>query len=53
MCPNCGTRVDADGWVVTVGAKEGAVLTVDHTCPECGAGFWYDPDDEDEPQDPN
>jgi ribosomal protein S27AE len=51
LCPNCGAPVDADGWVVTVGAKAGAVLTADHTCPRCGAGFWFDHDDEDEPQD--
>lgn len=48
-CRNCGSPVEADGWVVTLGAKDGAVLTDDHSRPDCGARFWYDPDDEGEP----
>ena len=37
-CGNCG-RPLIDGWVVTIGPKEGARLTDDHVCPECGARY--------------
>ena len=42
-CGNCG-RPLIDGWVVTIGPKEGARLTDDHVWPECGARFWHDDD---------
>ncbi len=47
-CLNCGAPI-ADGWVIhTGGPKEGAVLTSDHVCPDCGAPFWHSDEIEDE-----
>ncbi len=49
QCPNCGTPT-VDGWVIYTGVpKEGAILTSDHVCPDCGAPFCDDDDDEDNP----
>jgi len=47
VCANCGRPAADDSvWVVTTaGPKDGATLTEDHRCPECGAAFWYDRDD--------
>jgi hypothetical protein len=42
-CGNCGTPV-VDGWTVIIGPKEGARLTEDQVCLQCGTRFWYDHD---------
>lgn len=44
-CINCGTP-QADGWVVTFGAKVGALLSEEGQCLTCGAAFWEDVDDD-------
>ncbi|MGH9011426.1 MAG: hypothetical protein ACRDYF_16510 [Acidimicrobiia bacterium] len=43
-CLNCGAPI-AEGWAVHVrDPLEGARLTDDHVCPDCGASFWHDDD---------